>query len=393
MPEDAAARTILAPLDLTPAGEVKIPVVEEYARALEADVLLLHVLRAGTLDPAAVQRSEAVARTYLDTVAARLRAGGVPAEGVLRTGQPGVTIVEEAFLRSVSLIVLGSNVRTTLRSAVLGSIADQVVKSAPCPVLLVHPRGEAQPRHALRSFLQDAERAGVVVQRRLGRRTIEVARIVGSVDRYSELGPDFRPKQRGKRKLDGDRFQRMCRAIEAGQEMPPIDVYKLGFGYYVLDGHHRVAAALQNGQLEIDANIVEYLPAGDEQGPERFAARRTFEEATGLTEVGAARADSYATLLEEIEAYRQQQGLSDLTHAARRWFMDVFRPLWSEVRAGQLAGRYFPGDRSADVIARLAAWRRVDAPDMAWDEALERFIQAQQAASDSGTSTSSSRNG
>jgi len=31
-------RTILVPLDLTPAGEVKIPVAEEYARALCADV-------------------------------------------------------------------------------------------------------------------------------------------------------------------------------------------------------------------------------------------------------------------------------------------------------------------------------------------------------------------
>ncbi len=47
MSDEAQPRTILVPLDLTPAGEVKIPVAEEYARALGADVLLLHVLRPG----------------------------------------------------------------------------------------------------------------------------------------------------------------------------------------------------------------------------------------------------------------------------------------------------------------------------------------------------------
>jgi nucleotide-binding universal stress UspA family protein len=389
---NGAARTILVPLDLTPAGEVKIPLAEEYARALEADVLLLHVLRSGTLDPATVQRSEAIARTYLDTVAARLRSGGVVAEGVVRTGQPGAIIIEEALLRNAKLIVLGSNVRPTLQTAVLGSVADQVIKAAPCPVLLVHPMGDARLRHALRSFRQDAERAGVLIQRNLGLRTIEVARIVGSVDRYNELGPDFRPRQRGKRRLDEDRFRRLVTAIDSGKEMPPIEVYKLGFGYYILDGHHRVAAALQQGQLEIDANVVEYLPAGDEQGPERFAARRAFERATGLTEVGAARADTYATLLEEIETVRQQQGMAELAHAARRWFMQVYRPLWEQVRARQVAARFFPGDRSADVIARLAAWRRVDAPDLDWSAALERFVELQ-AQEDSGASTTTSRNG
>ncbi|MBV9544675.1 MAG: universal stress protein [Chloroflexi bacterium] len=390
MSEDQAPRTILLPLDLTPAGEVKIPVAEEYARCLSANVLLVHVLRPGSLDPASVQRTEAVARTYLDTVAARLRGAGIDAEGVIRTGAPGATIVEEAMLRNISLIVLGSNVRPTLQTAVLGSVADQVIRSAPCPVLLVHPRGDARPRTDLRSFHQDADRAGVLVRRSLGLRTIELARIVGSVDRYKELGPDFRPLKRRGRKGDEDRYRHMREAIDAGKEMPPIEVYKLGFGYYLVDGHHRVAAALANGQLEIDAHVIEYLPAGDEQYPERFAARRAFEQATGLTEVGAQRADSYATLLDEIEKFREQQKMDELPRAARRWFIEVFRPLWEQVRAQQLAARFFPGDRPADVIARLAAWRNVDAPDTPWEVALERFVEAQES---EGASTSSSRNG
>src|SRR5207253_8317467 len=104
------------------------------------------------------------------------------------------------------------------------------------------------------------ERAGMLVQRSLGIRTIEVARIVGSVDRCAELGLDFRPPPRRRRKHDEDRFRRVRRAIEESASMPAIEVYKLGFGYYVLDGHHRVAVALENGQLEIDASVIEDVP-------------------------------------------------------------------------------------------------------------------------------------
>src|SRR5438552_13328830 len=125
-------RTILLALDLTGIGEVKIPVAEEYARALGADVLLLHVLPPGAVDPANVLPGEAVARTYLDTVGARLRGSGIHAEGVLRSGPAAATIVQEALIHDVCLIVLGTNTRPTLSSAVLGSIADQVGCSAPC---------------------------------------------------------------------------------------------------------------------------------------------------------------------------------------------------------------------------------------------------------------------
>jgi nucleotide-binding universal stress UspA family protein len=367
---------ILVPLDLTPLVEAKLPIVEQYARVLQADVLLLHVLPPGSLDPNAVSSSEATARTYLDTVAARLRAAGLRADTLLRSGPPAATIVDEASARSVDLIVLGTNIRASLPSAVLGSVADQVARSAPCPILLIHPQGRPARSQQLRSFLEDAERAGVLTQRTLGVRTIETSRIVGSVGRAQELGPDFRPLRRQRRRPDEDRFRRIRQAMDQGIELPPIAVHKLGFGYYVLDGHHRLAAALQNGQVEIDANVTEFLPAADERAPELFAARRNFERATGLMEVGAARPVSYQALQHVIEEYGQEQGLSDLRLAANRWYAAVFRPLWQTVRARQLTAA-FPGDRSADYIARLAVWRQVEAPHMPWEAALDAFAETQ----------------
>ncbi len=380
-------RTILVALDLTPAGEVKIPVAQEYARALDADVLLLHVLRPRDIDPATVSSTEAQARTYLDTFTALLRGGGINAEGVIRTGAPAATIVEEALIRDVHLIILGTNTRPLLSSAVLGSVADQVSRAAPCPVMLVHPRGEKLERQSLRCFHQDAERAGVLVHRDLGVRAIEVARIVGSVDRCLELGSDFRPPERRRRRPDEERFRRIEQLADAGVEMPLIEAYKLGFGYYVLDGHHRVAVALERGQIEIDAHVVEYVPVTDAQSAERFAARRAFERATGLTEVGAMHAATYTILLEWIERFRQEQHLDDLQRAARRWFMETYRPLWEAVRAREVAAA-FPGDRSADLIARLVVWRDRQAPDLDVLEALNRFAPPQ---TTTGNSSASSR--
>lgn len=374
--EHSSPRTILVPLDLTPAGEVKIPVAEQYARALGADVLLLHVLRPGTVDPANVLPSEAVARTYLDTIGARLRSAGIHAEGLIRVGTPASVIVQEALIRDAVLIILGTNTRPMLSSAVLGSVADQVARAAPCPVLLVHPSGETLERRQLRCFHEDAERAGGLVQRGLGVRTVEIARIIGSVDRCHELGLDFRPPLRRRRKHDEERFARVKRAVESDGEMPAIDLYKLGFGYYVLDGHHRLAVAIAQGQVEIDANVTEFVAVADEQAPERFAARRAFERATGLTDVGAARPETYGILLDAIERYRDERGMTELEVAAPRWFADVFRPLWETIRAREIIAA-FPGDRSADLIARLAIWRQAEAPDVDWLTALDRFVEAQ----------------
>jgi len=124
--------------------------------------------------------------------------------------------------------------------------------------------------------------------------------------------------------------------------------------------------------------VTEFLPAADEQAPELFAARRAFEQATGLTEVGAARPETYSTLLHAIEAYRQEQGLSELRLAANRWYATLFRPMWQTVRSRQLTAA-FPGDRTADYIARLTAWRDVAAPHSSWEDALNAFAEDQAA--------------
>src|SRR5690242_3070037 len=128
-------------------------------------------------------------------------------------------------------------------------------------------------RH-VKSFEEAARAAGPLSSYPLGVRTAEVRRIVCSVGRAAELGPDFLPIH-GRRRMT-QRLKRIIRAMENGVEMPPLDLYKLKSDYYVLDGHHRVAAARQLGQLYLDAIVTELVPARDTDYTRAFMARQQF---------------------------------------------------------------------------------------------------------------------
>lgn len=115
----------------------------------------------------------------------------------------------------------------------------------------------------VRSFGLDTIGYRALAQHFAGYQTIPVAAIVGSVGRSHELASDFLPLRR--RKGD-DRYGRVLQAVQQGAGLPPIDVYKLGGRYYVLDGHHRVAAARKTGQKEIDASVIEFQPVSRQAG-------------------------------------------------------------------------------------------------------------------------------
>jgi len=65
------------------------------------------------------------------------------AELVTRRGSPFVEIVRYAKDRDIDLIVMGTHGRGPIAHMLLGSVAEQVVRKAPCPVLTVrHPEHE-----------------------------------------------------------------------------------------------------------------------------------------------------------------------------------------------------------------------------------------------------------
>jgi hypothetical protein len=91
-----------------------------------------------------------------------------------------------------------------------------------------------------------------------GMRTVPVERIAGSVGRCSEFDRGFMPA----RASVGERWKRMDRAFHRGEELLPVNLYKVGGYYFVLDGHHRVSVAHYHGVEWIDAHVTEFGASG-----------------------------------------------------------------------------------------------------------------------------------
>ncbi|HEY6609103.1 MAG TPA: hypothetical protein VI277_07910, partial [Candidatus Limnocylindria bacterium] len=110
--------------------------------------------------------------------------------------------------------------------------------------------------------------ASTAQRRRVGVRTIPLDRIVGTLRHPSQNTTDFLPLPRLRGRNWQGRWQRLNRAMDHLELLPPIDVVQVGDEYWVEDGHNRVAAALRADAVEIDADTTQLLVAGVQQ-PER----------------------------------------------------------------------------------------------------------------------------
>jgi hypothetical protein len=115
--------------------------------------------------------------------------------------------------------------------------------------------------------------------RELGTMTIDVADIAGTaVGPPRQRGMDFLPLKPFRSRNWQGRWQRVRAASERLAILPPIDVVRYGGRYWVVDGHNRVAVALYNGQLSIDANVVDLGPSSGPPAGPAASLEATFEE-------------------------------------------------------------------------------------------------------------------
>lgn len=83
---------------------------------------------------------EADARTFVESAAASLAAHGLSAEAVVRAGAAGPEIVQEAEAWGAELVIVGASRHGAVMRMLLGSVADYVVRHAPCSVEVVRTR-------------------------------------------------------------------------------------------------------------------------------------------------------------------------------------------------------------------------------------------------------------
>ena len=137
-------KRLLAPLDGSRLAEAVLPIAERLGQA-GATIVLLHVIERGA--PMAVHgerhlSSTVEATTYLEGVAARLRAGGVTVEchtHDVPEGDVARSITSHAAEERADLIVLCTHGSGRVHNMLFGTIAQHVLQQGATPVLLARP--------------------------------------------------------------------------------------------------------------------------------------------------------------------------------------------------------------------------------------------------------------
>ena len=127
---------ILCPVDFSLTSSKALDYACRLASSMDAELVILHALEKAVTSSAAGQGS-AADKEFHDFVESALRTAGtevVPAR-VQHVGPPGDVITWMAQDRSCDLIVMGTHGRTGLLRLLMGSVAENVVRTAPCPVL------------------------------------------------------------------------------------------------------------------------------------------------------------------------------------------------------------------------------------------------------------------
>jgi nucleotide-binding universal stress UspA family protein len=121
-------KKILVPLDGSPLAEIAARHAAKVSRLTAGKLIFLRIATPETAKEAAA---------YLDNVNEEAYFDGLDAQAIVGLGQPAQRIVQTAREIGVDLIVLSSHGRTGLARQVFGSVAEEVMRAATCPVTVV----------------------------------------------------------------------------------------------------------------------------------------------------------------------------------------------------------------------------------------------------------------
>jgi len=194
-----------------------------------------------------------------------------------------------------------------------------------------------------------------------GIKTLRVDQIVGSLNRYQEFDRTFLPKE----DQLAHRWQSVDQAFYKDIDLPPVVLYKVGLVYFVVDGHHRVSVAREQGQEFIEAEIrecstrVNITPDIKPEDLEILGDKVNFLERTQLNElipeanIKLSIPDGFERMLEHIAVHRYFMGLDlkrDITEeqAVKHWYETVYLPIVEVIRQSNIL-KDFPGKTAGDL--------------------------------------------
>jgi nucleotide-binding universal stress UspA family protein len=231
----------------------------------------------------------------------------------------------------------------------------------------------------LLSYEEVAEKLKLRVRTERGLQNIPLDAIVGSVGRYTDFSRSFLPLRDG----DQERWARVKAAMEEGLGLPPIEVYKVGEAYFVVDGNHRVSIARQEKFTTIQARVIEFktdIKLTPDVQPDDLIIKAEYAEFINTTRITELRPNvdlnltvpgKYEKFLEQICA---QELLLEKEHktgipfqdSVAAWYDNIYIPLAETIRDRGLL-RWFPGRTITDLYIWITENRDALEKELGWD--------------------------
>lgn len=149
-------RRILVPTDFSKHSDVALRTATDLSRRYEGEITLVYVfepvnyaLPEGHVlhTPPQIHELQNIFEQRLAQAREDAKAAGAPSvDAKVLTGPPAGEIVDLAARGKYDLIVMGTHGRTGMRRFLLGSVAEKVVRSAPCAVLTVRAQEASDER-------------------------------------------------------------------------------------------------------------------------------------------------------------------------------------------------------------------------------------------------------
>src|SRR6202142_1906562 len=194
-----------------------------------------------------------------------------------------------------------------------------------------------------------------------GFHTVRVDQIVGSLNRYHEFDRAFLPAENQL----AERWQNIDSAFYKDISLPPVVLYKVGQVYFVVDGHHRVSVARQQGQEFIEAEVrecatkVNITPDLKTEDLKILGEKVYFLERTHLdvlrseSRIRLTIPGGFDRIVEHIAVHRYFMGLDlkrDISEeeAITHWYDSVYMPIVKVIRKSKIL-KEFPGKTEADL--------------------------------------------
>lgn len=195
-----------------------------------------------------------------------------------------------------------------------------------------------------------------------GIKTVRIEQIVGSLNRYHEFDRAFLPVQ----DKTADRWQRVDLAFYKDISLPPVLLYKIGQVYFVVDGHHRVSVAREQGQEFIEAEIRECATRVNvtiedlrHEDIEILSEKVDFMERTSLdrllpgVDIRITIPGGFDRILEHIAVHHFFMGIDNNRpvseeESVTHWYEQVYLPIIKVVRESGILDE-FPQKTEADL--------------------------------------------